>query len=189
MGITASINHHHPTSLDFYINHQIQREQDHPSGFLDFVMAQAKSTGTCKWFNSEKGYGFITCDNGSEDVFVHQTSIHANGFRNLEEGEKLEFDIVEVMAEDADTAVEVTADTEEEETVDTEEMAEDTEEEVAEDTRLDQEPVTTVTVRVTLHGNAHKDSRVEVDNSVEAEVITDTVIITEVTERERREKK
>eukprot|EP00124_Ichthyophonus_hoferi_P003957 Ihof_evm3s386 gene=Ihof_evmTU3s386 len=50
-------------------------------------------TGVCKWFNSEKGFGFITPDDGSPDVFVHQTSIHAQGFRSLAEGEKVEFTV------------------------------------------------------------------------------------------------
>jgi len=54
---------------------------------------QQKDSGICKWFNSEKGFGFITPDNGNADLFVHQTSIHAEGFRNLEEGEKVEYDI------------------------------------------------------------------------------------------------
>ena len=59
-------------------------------------MSQAKKvTGTCKWFNSVKGYGFLAVDDGSEDVFVHQSEIHAEGFRNLAEGEKLEFEIVD----------------------------------------------------------------------------------------------
>ena len=39
--------------------------------------------GTCKWFNVQKGYGFIAPDDGSDDVFVHQTVVHANGFRSL----------------------------------------------------------------------------------------------------------
>lgn len=59
-------------------------------------MSQSKkATGTCKWFNSVKGFGFIAVDDGSEDVFVHQSEIHAEGFRNLAEGEKLEFEIVD----------------------------------------------------------------------------------------------
>eukprot|EP01083_Nonionella_stella_P275811 936862_1 len=60
-------------------------------------MAQGnkKATGTCKRFNSAKGFGFITCDDGSGDVFVHQTEIYADGFRSLQEGESLEFDIEE----------------------------------------------------------------------------------------------
>ena len=53
-----------------------------------------KTKGICKRFHAEKGYGFIACDDGSGDVFVHQTQIHADGFRTLYEGEKVEFDIV-----------------------------------------------------------------------------------------------
>jgi len=49
--------------------------------------------GTCKWFDSKKGYGFITPEDGSEDIFVHQQSIQADGFRSLGEGEPVEFDI------------------------------------------------------------------------------------------------
>jgi len=49
--------------------------------------------GTVKWFNREKGYGFITTDTG-EDIFVHHTSINEQGFRSLEEGQKVTFDIV-----------------------------------------------------------------------------------------------
>jgi CspA family cold shock protein len=49
-------------------------------------------TGTVKWFNDEKGYGFITPDDGSKDVFVHQTSIVAEGFRSLEEGASVSYE-------------------------------------------------------------------------------------------------
>ncbi|HMR48333.1 MAG TPA: cold-shock protein [Arachnia sp.] len=49
--------------------------------------------GTVKWFNGEKGFGFIAPDGGSEDVFVHYTSISGRGFRNLEEAQRVEFDI------------------------------------------------------------------------------------------------
>ncbi|KAK3701015.1 hypothetical protein RRG08_063268 [Elysia crispata] len=48
--------------------------------------------GFCKWFNVAKGWGFITPDDGGVDVFVHQTTIHKNGFRSLAEGERVEFD-------------------------------------------------------------------------------------------------
>jgi len=56
-------------------------------------MSGAKKTGVCKWFNSRKGFGFITPSDGSEEIFVHQSAIHAEGFRSLGEGEQLEFEI------------------------------------------------------------------------------------------------
>ena len=52
------------------------------------------NNGTVKWFNAEKGYGFITTDEG-KDVFVHYSSIQADGFRSLEEGQTVTFEIVE----------------------------------------------------------------------------------------------
>ncbi|MEO7124997.1 MAG: cold-shock protein [Nakamurella sp.] len=51
------------------------------------------SQGTVKWFNSEKGYGFITPDEGGADVFVHHTAIETTGYRSLEEGQKVNFEI------------------------------------------------------------------------------------------------
>ena len=51
--------------------------------------------GTVKWFNAEKGYGFIAVDGADEDVFVHYTAIEASGFRTLDEGQKVEFDITQ----------------------------------------------------------------------------------------------
>ncbi|MDQ2732652.1 MAG: cold-shock protein [Armatimonadota bacterium] len=51
--------------------------------------------GTVKWFNDSKGYGFITPDDGSRDLFVHHSSVQMQGFRTLREGQAVEFDSVE----------------------------------------------------------------------------------------------
>ncbi|EPE7079346.1 TPA: RNA chaperone/antiterminator CspA [Cronobacter dublinensis] len=52
-----------------------------------------KMTGLVKWFNAEKGFGFITPDNGSKDVFVHFSAIQNSGFKTLEEGQKVSFSV------------------------------------------------------------------------------------------------
>ncbi|OBG87768.1 cold-shock protein [Mycobacterium sp. E136] len=49
--------------------------------------------GTVKWFNSEKGFGFIAPDSGDKDVFVHYSEIQGNGYRSLEENQRVEFNI------------------------------------------------------------------------------------------------
>ena len=51
----------------------------------------ARQTGTVKWFNAEKGYGFIAPDDASQDVFVHHTGIAQTGFRKLDEGQQVEY--------------------------------------------------------------------------------------------------
>ena len=53
------------------------------------------ASGTVKWFNAEKGYGFISQPDGGADVFVHQSAIVMNGYRLLEEGQSVEFEVEE----------------------------------------------------------------------------------------------
>jgi CspA family cold shock protein len=52
-------------------------------------------TGTVKWFNDSKGFGFLTRDDGEKDVFVHHSAIQGQGFRSLTEGQRVEFDVVQ----------------------------------------------------------------------------------------------
>ena len=54
-----------------------------------------RELGVVKWFNGEKGYGFIARDNGEKDVFVHFSAINAEGFRTLREGQRVEFEVVQ----------------------------------------------------------------------------------------------
>jgi cold shock protein len=54
-----------------------------------------RTTGTVKWFNDEKGFGFITPEDGQKDCFVHHTAIQGNGFKSLSEGEQVEFEVVQ----------------------------------------------------------------------------------------------
>ncbi|MGN5477753.1 cold-shock protein [Cupriavidus basilensis] len=51
------------------------------------------ATGTVKWFNNEKGFGFITPDDGGADLFAHQSEIQSEGYRSLDEGAKVEFEV------------------------------------------------------------------------------------------------
>ena len=53
------------------------------------------ASGTVKWFNAEKGFGFIAQDGGGEDVFVHFSAIQTNGYKSLDENQKVEFDLAQ----------------------------------------------------------------------------------------------
>jgi len=63
-------------------------------GFL-VVRRALMAQGTVKWFNSEKGYGFIAPDGGAPDVFVHFSEIIGNGYRSLEDGQRVEFEVTQ----------------------------------------------------------------------------------------------
>ena len=57
--------------------------------------AGVKESGTVKWFNDAKGFGFVTPDNGGEDLFAHFSAIQMNGFKTLKEGQKVLFEITQ----------------------------------------------------------------------------------------------
>lgn len=60
---------------------------------VDPMEQEGRSSGVVKWFNDQKGFGFITPNDGGEDLFVHQSSIRSEGFRSLGEGENVEFQV------------------------------------------------------------------------------------------------
>src|SRR5579859_6742563 len=60
---------------------------------VPFSMRREMASGTVKWFNAEKGYGFISQDDGGSDVFVHFTAIQSSGYRSLDENQRVEFDV------------------------------------------------------------------------------------------------
>ena len=80
----------------------MRRGQREPLSFSNALMLLLKrvrgsgmANGTVKWFNDAKGFGFITPDEGGEDLFAHFSAIQMNGFKTLKEGQKVTFDVVQ----------------------------------------------------------------------------------------------
>jgi CspA family cold shock protein len=80
-----------------------RQDEDRIDGFkllqaqIFFLIGKTASmaTGTVKWFNDAKGYGFITPDDGGEDLFAHFSAIQMNGFKTLKEGQKVQFEVTQ----------------------------------------------------------------------------------------------
>jgi CspA family cold shock protein len=63
--------------------------------FTQIIQEENMSTGTVKWFNDAKGFGFITPEDGSKDLFVHFSAIQGGGFKTLKENDKVQFDVTQ----------------------------------------------------------------------------------------------
>jgi cold shock protein len=85
----------YPQTLPPVSGEQCSRNSGTPGGEPLAKGRTGMATGTVKWFNDAKGYGFITPDGGGKDVFVHHTAIQMEGFRSLAEGQKVEYEVTE----------------------------------------------------------------------------------------------
>ncbi len=65
------------------------------------------ATGTVKWFNTNKGYGFIAPDDGGKDVFVHITELEKSGIRQLDDGQKISYDVAENRGKEAAASIQL----------------------------------------------------------------------------------
>jgi CspA family cold shock protein len=72
-----------------------QPRSRHPGERVGHLKEKEVSEGTVKWFNAEKGFGFIAPDGGGPDVFVHYSAIQTNGYRSLEEDQRVSFEVTQ----------------------------------------------------------------------------------------------
>lgn len=98
--ISATFQSEEADDFDFVEDSDVQYDED-------FEHVEERQSGVVKWFNNKKGFGFITKDDGSGDIFVHQSNITTSGYRSLREGESVEFEET-VSKDDRLTAMNVT---------------------------------------------------------------------------------
>jgi CspA family cold shock protein len=93
LGSLLSLSVGTPTLASAYTSEASQKRVSTNESQLKKGEHKRMAQGTVKWFSQDKGYGFITPDDGGEDVFVHFSAIAGSGFRNLEEGERVTYEV------------------------------------------------------------------------------------------------